>query len=125
MFSVLTESVKDFSWPDEEITTTLSDGTSYTKKLSVFPNDCVGHAGQDVFPFGLVDNDVDDFRVQTGIKGNARRGGNVLTNREVLESFDPRNNALPYIYDTFEWPHCEADGYNMGDAWRAGRGGTG
>ena len=123
MFSVLTGSVTDFTWPDEDVTTTYPDGTTYTEVLSIYGEDCAGHAGKDIFPFGLLNGDVNDFKVQTGIKGNVPGGGNVLTNKEVLEALDPRNNALPYVYDTFKWSHCEAEGFNMNDAWGAGGGG--
>lgn len=34
-----------------------------------------------------------------------------LTNREVLTYSDPTNSGyqMPYIYETFEWDHCEED----------------
>ena len=120
MFSVLSGSVTDFSWPDNDVTYTASDGTTYTESISLYSEECGGHRGKDVFPFGLLEADVNDFTVQTGIKGNVPGGGNVFTNREVLAAFDPRINALPYVYDTFKWTHCEADGFNMDDAWAVG-----
>ena len=120
MFSVLSGSVTDFSWPDKDVTYTASDGTTYTEPISVYSEDCVGHRGKDIFPFGLLEADVNDFTVQTGIKGNVPGGGNVFTNREALAGLDPRINALPYVYDTFKWTHCEADGFNMDDAWAVG-----
>lgn len=43
--------------------------------------------------------------------------GNTLTNRELLRAFDARLNSLSYVYDTFKWTHCEADGINFDDAW--------
>ena len=122
MFSVLSGSVTDFSWPDKDVTYTASDGTTYTEPISVYSEDCVGHRGKDIFPFGLLEADVNDFTVQTGIKGNVPGGGNVFTNREALAGLDPRINALPYVYDTFKWTHCEADGFNMDDAWTVGGG---
>lgn len=121
MFSVLTGSVTDISWPDEDITFTGTDGKTHTEPICAYAADCDGHRGKDVFPFGLLDSDATDFTVQAGIKGNAPRGGHALTNRETLAALDPKVNALPYIYDTFKWTHCEADGVNMDDAWAAGR----
>lgn len=62
------------------------------------------------------------YQVYTGIRGGGDTdtgGGNTLTNREVLLNLDPRRNSLPYIYDTFAWEHCEADGYHFDDAWPA------
>lgn len=41
----------------------------------------------------------------------------MLTNREILAALDPRANSLSYVYDKFEWSHCEADGYDFNDAW--------
>lgn len=43
--------------------------------------------------------------------------GNILTNRELLQAFDARSNSLSYVYDTFKWTHCEADGFQFDDAW--------
>ena len=56
-------------------------------------------------------------QVRTGIKG--MESGNTLTNRELLMAFDPRSNSLPYVYDNFKWTHCEADGFDFDDAWKA------
>lgn len=117
MYSVLTGQVTDFHWPDSDVTFTASDGTTYTESISIYSEECKGHRGSDVFPFDLLSGDSNDFTVQTGIKGNAEGGGNVLTNKQALAAFDPRVNGLSYIYDTFKWPHCEADGVNMSDAW--------
>lgn len=124
MFAVLTGSVTDFSWPDKDVTYTASDGTTYTEPISVYSEDCEGHRGSDIFPFDLLDTDANDFTVQTGIKGNVPGGGNMLTNREALLAFDPRINALPYVYDTFEWAHCKEDGFDLNDAWAARSGGA-
>lgn len=119
MYSVLTGQIADYTWPDSDVTYTASDGASYTESISKYSDECLGHHGSDVFPFDLLANDVHDFTVQTGIKGNPEGGGNTLTNREVLGAIDPRTNALPYVYDTFEWKHCETDGFDMSDAWHA------
>ena len=32
------------------------------------------------------------------------------TNAEIFEYSNPSDYKLPYVYDSFEWPHCEADG---------------
>ena len=35
-----------------------------------------------------------------------------LTNEEVRQLTSPNENySLPYIYNHFEWPHCDEDGY--------------
>ena len=33
------------------------------------------------------------------------------TNAELYTKFSASNRLLPYVYDTFEWEHCEAEGY--------------
>lgn len=119
MFSVLSGQVTNFDWPDSDVTYTASDGTVYSESISKYAEDCLGHRGSDVFPFDLLANDVNDFTVQTGIKGGPVGGGNTFTNREVLAALDPRINALSYVYDTFDWPHCTADGFDLKDAWLA------
>lgn len=65
-FSLLTDTVTDLTWPDSDVTITYSDGTSSTEMLSISSQDdvCTGHAGSDVFPYGLLDNDHDNFQVK-------------------------------------------------------------
>lgn len=60
------------------------------------------------------------IQVRTGIKGNPANGGNVLSNREALAAFNPSENMMSYIYDTFKWEHCKEDGYDFDDAWGDG-----
>ncbi|CBN79225.1 TYRosinase family member (tyr-4) [Ectocarpus siliculosus] len=118
MYVVLTGQITDWSWPDADVTYTTPDGTVVTESLSEYEESCFGHHGSDVFPFGLLDTDTDGFEIKTGISFNSATG-NELTNREALQAFDPRINALPYVYDTFNWEHCAADGYDFGDAWQS------
>lgn len=120
MFSVLTGHVTDFTWPDENISYTDENGDSVSEMISLYGEDCTGHRGSDVFPFGLLDTDTDGFTVKTGIRGNDETG-NTLTNRELLQAFDPRSNSLPYVYDNFKWTHCEADGVSFDQAWEAAK----
>lgn len=63
MYSVLTGHVQDFSWPDSDVTVTEPDGTESSEVVSLFGETCRGHRGSDVFPFGLLDTDVDGFEV--------------------------------------------------------------
>eukprot|EP00903_Cladosiphon_okamuranus_P016180 g14931.t1 len=116
MYSVLTGHVTDFTWPDENLSYTDEDGDTVTETVSLYGEDCTGHRGSDVFPFGLLDADEDGFEVKTGIRGN-NEFGNTLSNREALQAFDPRSNSLPYVYDTFKWTHCAADGVDFDAAW--------
>lgn len=38
--------------------------------------------------------------------------GGPYTNFDIWTILDPRNKYSPYIYDNFEWVHCEQYGYN-------------
>ncbi|CAM9523606.1 unnamed protein product [Laminaria digitata] len=118
MFKRLTGTMTDLTWPDED--TYVLDpetGTTSLEVLSLYGENCEGHRGKDVFPFGLAVDDGDPgFMARTGIKGD-EVNGNTLTNREILQALDARVNKLSYIYDTFEWVHCDLDGINMADAW--------
>lgn len=116
MYAVLTGHVTDFTWPDENVSYTDENGDTVMETLSLYGEDCTGHRGSDVFPFGLLDSDDDGFTIKTGIRGN-NEFGNTLSNREALQAFDPRSNSLPYVYDTFKWTHCASDGVDFDAAW--------
>ena len=121
MFKRLTGTMTDLTWPDAD-TYVLDEeaGTTSLEVLSLYGEDCAGHRGSDVFPFGLAVDDGDPgFMARTGIKGD-EVSGNSLTNREILQALDPRVNKLSYIYDTFEWSHCDMDGIHMSDTWAVG-----
>jgi len=56
--------------------------------------DCSGHDSTDLTVFSnLFDNDNDYYTVI-----------------EIYNSIDPNDVISPYIYDNFEWPHCEDEG---------------
>ena len=112
----MTGTLTDFRWWDEDVTITRPDGTTFTDYLSSYYEECNGHHGSHIFPYGLLGSDIDGFKVKTGIRGSTVTGNN-LTNREVLAAFDPRNNSLNYVYDTFKWDHCVSQGYDFDDAW--------
>eukprot|EP00752_Nemacystus_decipiens_P008279 g7402.t1 len=116
MFSVLTGRTTDLTWHDTDVTYTDSAGNTVYDMNSRYGDTCHGHGGSDVFPFGLLDTDIDGFEVKTGIRGNLDTG-NMLTNREVLEAMDASVNMLPYVYDTFKWNHCLSAGIDFDDAW--------
>ncbi|CAN0387437.1 unnamed protein product [Pylaiella littoralis] len=120
MFSILTGHITDFTWPDDNLSYTDKDGSTVSETLSLYGEDCTGHRGSDIFPFGLLDTDIDGFTVKTGVRGNLETG-NILTNRELLQAFDARSNSLPYVYDNFKWTHCEADGVSFDKAWESGK----
>lgn len=37
-----------------------------------------------------------------------KKAPNTMKNRMLIKLFDPSENALPFIYDDFEWSHCAA-----------------
>ena len=76
-FSVVTGTLTDFRWADEDVTVTLPDGTSYTNHLSSTDEDCNGHHGSHIFPYGLLGSDIDGFKVKTGIRGYPVTGNNL------------------------------------------------
>lgn len=65
MYTVLTGKMKDYSWPDSDVTITKPDGTEVTESTSLYGDTCTGHRGSDVFPFGLLETDTDGFEVRT------------------------------------------------------------
>lgn len=139
MFKRLTGTLTDLRWPDRDTTVVTPRGITRNEIVSLYNDQCVGHRGSDVFPFGLA-GDLTDIAVQTGISSrdrgsagddqtsgdeNHRRSERVgtvgagLPNREVLQALDPRRDDLPYVYDTFRWDHCQEDGFNFEDTWDA------
>ncbi|CAM9591227.1 unnamed protein product [Choristocarpus tenellus] len=59
---------------------------------------CGGHNEDDVLP----------FKVKIGQKKVK------LTNAQWYAAIHPYNSELPYMYDSFEWKHCEEQGYKLG-----------
>ena len=64
---------------------------------------CWGHNLNDTLVWG--DDLFDD--------GAAPKGP--YTNQMLWDLFDPTDgdSPTPYVYDAFEWPHCEAQGYPL------------
>jgi len=42
---------------------------------------------------------------------------NYYTNAELYENLRPDKPVLQYMYDSFDWPHCELLGYDMSNEW--------
>lgn len=121
MFKRLTGTMTDLSWPDEDTVYTNDNGETVRESLSLYDETCNGHRGKDVFPFGLgSDEGSTGFMARTGIRGD-NDAGNTINNRDLLQLLDPRLDGLNYIYDTFEWKHCAADGFDMNDTWKTDR----
>lgn len=120
LFKRLTGTMTDLSWPDEDVSYVNSEGETVVESLSLYDETCNGHRGKDVFPFGLAsDAGNEGFVARTQIRGD-NDAGNTINNRDILQLLDPRINAFNYIYDTFEWKHCTADGFDMNDTWNSG-----
>eukprot|EP00622_Pseudochattonella_farcimen_P007493 FR743489.1.p2 GENE.FR743489.1~~FR743489.1.p2 ORF type:complete len:162 (-),score=17.60 FR743489.1:95-580(-) len=68
--------------------------------ISIFGATCTGHAAEDMvaYPFSFWD------------EASRER---LYSNRELYELANPEGSRLPYIYDSFEWPHCEQRGCNF------------
>ncbi|CAM9840116.1 unnamed protein product, partial [Sphacelaria rigidula] len=66
---------------------------------------CTGHRGSDVFPYDILE---EEFTPQFNFYGEF--APNTRTNRELVLLFDPRVDALPYIYDNYDWEHCTDSG---------------
>lgn len=58
---------------------------------------CYGHNPDDLQPFRNLFDDKNEY----------------YTNSELYTLLHPKNIHLPYMYDNFEWPHCEMQGYTM------------
>ena len=86
---------------------------------------CRGHRADDVAPFRVTarwrrvaaaaaasagDRGDDDDDVAGGGERFTTR---LATNRELYEVADPHHSDLPYVYENFEWTHCEALGYTL------------
>jgi len=68
----------------------------FDSNIHPFTTSCSGHHEHDSLVFGAVD-------------------GYEFTNREYFEYLNPKKASLPYVYDNFQWKHCEALGYDIAD----------
>lgn len=88
---------------DQQNDFVCSKGACYSDALDTtdyFDSCCYGHRETD--------------RMLDAISGN-RFAYVGLTNGEVLSMGDPRSESysMPYIYDNFDWSHCETNGYHF------------
>ena len=75
---------------------------------------CHGHALHDLLPF----QDIFDFPQDpnTTTYKNIHLKNHAYTNKNLWDLMDPtdaQNSPMPYIYDTFTWPHCQNAGYPL------------
>ncbi|CAM9190527.1 unnamed protein product, partial [Discosporangium mesarthrocarpum] len=114
LYKFLTGTMTDLTWPDHDTTYTDEDGENFIISISLGSTGeepCKGHAGSDIFPFELDGIMGDGVPVHLWGKSEV----NTFSNREILGALDPNVDALPYIYDTFTWPHCEGQGFDFED----------
>lgn len=82
----------DYSWP---------------VGVSIY-GDCWGHDEEDVLPYyGLA-------------QGESRLANTTYTNKAVYNLVNPRDSAIPYIYDNFAWSHCALEGSDVRGFCQAG-----
>ena len=70
-------------------------GVNLTKYCQI--GGCDGHHGYDVLP----------FRVQIQNSHTESFEYRYLTNAEMLDAANPFDSQLPYVYDNFQWSHCD------------------
>ncbi|CAM9814335.1 unnamed protein product [Phaeothamnion confervicola] len=92
---------------------------------------CHGHGEDDVLPFdltlpaaaalalsgGRVGGGVSEARFFGSGDGDGDGNGKVtvrLTNGELLALLNPTNDALPYMYDNYDWKWCDAQNITVG-----------
>lgn len=63
MYSLLTGNVQDMHWADSNMVMATKDDEVYEELISAYGETCMGHRGFDVFPFGLLENDTNGFKV--------------------------------------------------------------
>ena len=93
-FKALSGTLTSHVWPES--------GACYSP--SPHPYNCTGHLPHDPLPFrGLLGDLVGDGDDEAWYTG-----------RRTLELIDPVNDhGLPYIFDGFDYPHCEALGFDF------------
>lgn len=62
---------------------------------------CYGHNPSNFQPFKNIFDQNDQY----------------YTNQELYENLRPDKPQISYMYDSFDWPHCEMLGYDMSNAW--------
>ncbi|CAM9286294.1 unnamed protein product [Phaeothamnion confervicola] len=106
----LSSKTLDMTWIARGYSTKV-DGVSKKYKVSAYGDSCIGHRPYDVWPYGLVSDS--EFSTKLYMFGEKKE--NTLTNYEATLALSPDIDALPYVYDSFSWPHCEAQGIDMLD----------
>ena len=71
-------------------------------------NGCMGHHEDDVIPFDVVTED-----------DEGEYASRQLSNIELYKSLNPHSTRMPYVYDHFQWQHCDDSGYRFSQDFAA------
>ena len=71
---------------------------------------CEGHGENDALPFDSFTT-ANTATTSTTTTTTTTTGGylSAYTNAEMWSFLDPANEELPYMYETFEWEHCDQE----------------
>lgn len=68
---------------------------------------CVGHNEEDVQPFHDLFLEEQDSEREGQVSSEVPTMKKYYTNGELYKLLHPAEADLPYVYDNFDWPHCE------------------
>ena len=89
-FKSLIQPFTDKSWSGEEMCTTSAS------------TNCYGHNPYDITFWATT------VKSESGGYTSAYR-----SNQEVREALNVASYQMPYVYDNFDWEHCESSGYSF------------
>ena len=81
-----------------------NDEENLNKKMKQCVSEGDGHNPRNIQPFK---------NLFTDTNGNEDTDGHYYTNMELYDGLHPNNRHLEYVYDNFEWKHCNMIGYQM------------
>jgi hypothetical protein len=58
---------------------------------------CYGHNSYDSLPFSRLFGETDED------------SQHYYSNADLMQHMHPKNPKVPYVYDTFSWPHCKEE----------------
>ena len=73
-------------------------GANLTKYCQI--GGCKGHHAYDILPFEMyvMNSNTRTFEYT------------YMSNEEILDAANPNDSQLPYVYDNFQWKHCDEVG---------------
>jgi hypothetical protein len=98
----LIKPIQNMTWPSGGVDPKLTTGDEVPCYSMWYTSDCKSHHAYDTIAF---------FALQKNTDGNFVRS--LPTNKQLLHAMSPGNGdyAMPYVYENFDWEHCEMDGY--------------